>query len=393
MITRLLVVVAGSAGAVLAQTTWIVNASGGPGVHFTDLATAVAAAVDGDTIACQHPTFGESLGGFTTAKGLTIVGDANGVPLTTNGAPIQVVGLPAGRTFRMAGFQAVIDGELRIVLQNCAGQVELDNLQAREPDWFFPSTPAIDITNCASVVLQDVVDFGVPAVRVVGSQVVLNHCWLGVTRILVGGGPGLCATNATVDVVQPNFHTAGLQQAPGVGYAAITATNSVLRLAGDAAAWVSGGPPFSATGGSAIVANGGTVTIDPAVTLAAGTGQPLCAGSATFVTARVPATWTATVARPGQPLAFSSMAPAGAAVWQALGLPGPLTGTPLGVLGLDPGTHFVFFPVAVASGTAPVTNATVVPAALPRGQAFASQAVVWDGSSLQIGAVVTFVVQ
>jgi hypothetical protein len=102
--------------ALAAQQTWTVNASGGPGAQFSSLAAAVAAAADGDVIVCQHPTFGEALGGFTTSKGLTIVGDGNGVPLTTLGAPIQVIGLPAGRTFRMAGFQAISDGELRITL-------------------------------------------------------------------------------------------------------------------------------------------------------------------------------------------------------------------------------------------------------------------------------------
>jgi hypothetical protein len=145
MRSTLLFAVIGSSAALPAQTTWIVNASGGPGVHFSDLAPAVAAAADGDTIVCQHPTFGDSLNGFTTNKELTIVGDANGVPLTTLVVPIQIVGLPAGKRFRMAGFQAIIDGELRIGVQNCAGEVTFDNLQARQPDFGFPTTPAIDI--------------------------------------------------------------------------------------------------------------------------------------------------------------------------------------------------------------------------------------------------------
>lgn len=375
-----------------AQSTWIVNADGGAGVHFSSLATAVAAAVDGDTIVCQHPTFGSSLGGFTTSKALTIVGDAAGVPLTTNLTPIQVVGLPAGRTFRMAGFQAVLDGELRITVQNCAGNVVLDNLQAREPDFFFPTTPAIDISNCTSVVLRDVVDFGVPAVRVTASRVVLTSCWLGVTRIGLGGGPCLLANGADVDVVQPNFRTAGFQQAPNVPYPAIEATNSLLRIAGSGTAVVSGGPPLSATGGSAVVANGGIVTRDANVTFAAGVGQAVATGTAAFFTRPVPATWTQMVATPGQPLVFSSSAPAGSAVWLALGPSGPQASTPLGWLGLEP-TGFVVLPVAIAGGVLPVTHLAVVPPALPRGQAFAAQPLVWDGVSLQLGAPVSFVVQ
>ena len=204
---RCWLVALGCSAALVAQTTWTVNASPGSGAQFHSLAAAVAVAADGDVIVCQHPMFGESLGGFTTNKGLTIVGDAHGVPLTTLATPIQVVGLPAGSTFRMAGFQSIQDGELRIVLQNCAGRVELDNLQARSPDFFFPSGPAIVVDQCASVVLRDVVDFGTPAVRVDSSRVVLSSCWLGLTRISVGGGPCVEANNAEVDVVQPVFRT------------------------------------------------------------------------------------------------------------------------------------------------------------------------------------------
>lgn len=376
-----------------AQTTWLVNASGGPGVQFTDLAAAVAAAADGDTIVCQQPTFGESLGGFTTNKGLTIVGDANGVPLTTNVAPVQVVGLPAGRTFRMAGFQAVLDGQLRIVLQNCAGRVELDNLQAREPDAMFPTTPGLDIANCASVVVRDVCDFGVPAVRVAGSQVLLSGCWLGITRIGVGGGPCLWATNATVEIVQPMFRTGGIQQAPGVWFPAIDATNSVLRLAGDASAMVSGGPPLSTLGGSAIVASGGSVVLDPAVGLLAGLGQPLLAGTAPVVVQPVPASWLPNVASPGQAATIRTTAASGAAVFVALGLPGPLTSTVFGTVGLDLAAPPVFFPLAVVPAAGVVNQPLPVPAGLPRGQTFTTQAVVWDGVLLQFGLPTTFVVQ
>lgn len=375
-----------------AQTTWIVNASGGAGVHFTDLAPAVAAAADGDTIRCQHPLFGESLNGFTTNKGLTIVGDGNGVPLTTLTAPIQVVGLPAGRTFRLAGFQAVLDGELRIVLQNCQGHVEIDNVAAREPDFVFPTTPAIDIAGCTSVVLREVVDFGTPAARIDASRVVLVGCWLGLTRIDLGGGPCLWATNAEVDVVQPRFRTGGLQQAPGFGWPAITATNSVLRVAGQGPAVVSGGPPGSATGGSAIVAIGGSVTVAPTVTLLAGLGQPLTAGTATFATVVVPATWSST-AHPGNLVTFFTMAPAGAAVWLALGPSAPLVATPLGTLGIDAAAGYAMFPPQTSSGVAPVLGIAVVPPTLPVGQSFAAQAVVWDGAALRLTTPVTVVVQ
>lgn len=375
-----------------AQATWTVNASPGSGAQFQSLAAAVAAAADGDVIVCQQPMFGESLGGFTTNKGLTIVGDAFGVPLTTLGAPIQVVGLPAGSTFRMAGFQSVQDGELRIVLQNCAGRIELDNLQARSPDFFFPAGPAIDIAQCASVVLREVVDFGTPAVRVDSSRVVLSSCWLGITRIGVGGGPCLSASNAEVDVVQPVFRTGGLSAGVGAGWPAIAASNSVVRIGGVAGAIVSAGPSSSPTGGVAIVANAGAVRVDPAVALVAGLGQPVVAGTAAFVAAATPATWSASPAIAGQTLTIPTSAPAGAVAWLAVGSPLSLTTVALGTLGVDPATAVVL-PGALVPAGGRLTTAIALPAALPRGAAFAAQAVVWAGGSLVLAAPVAFVVQ
>ncbi len=382
----------GCCAALAAQTTWTVNATPGAGAQFQSLAAAVATAADGDVIVCQQPTFGESLGGFTTNKGLTIVGDANGVPLTTLATPIQVVGLPAGSTFRMAGFQSIQDGELRIVLQNCAGRVELDNLQARSPDFFFPSGPAIVVDQCASVVLRDVVDFGTPAVRVDSSRVVLSSCWLGLTRIRVGGGPCVEATNAEVDVVQPVFRTGGLGAGPNAPWAAIAATNSVVRIGGGAGAIVSAGPPSSATGGTAIVANGGSVRIDPAVVLAAGIGQPTTAGTAAFAAAAVPVSWCATPAVAGQPLDVRTAAPAGASVWLAISLPTALISTALGTLGVDAGSAAIVPAVVVPAG-GQVGTSIALPAGLLRGQGFAAQAVVWDGVALALGAPVAFAVQ
>ncbi|MFY9342015.1 MAG: hypothetical protein WAT39_05980, partial [Planctomycetota bacterium] len=82
-----------------------------------------------------------------------------------------------------------------------------------------------------------------------------------------------------------------------------------------------------------------------------------------------------------------------AAVFQALGTPGPLATSPLGLLGIEPAAPFAFFPLAVAPASGLVSHALVVPAAIGRGAAFASQAVVYDGSALVLGSPVTFVVR
>ena len=381
-------VVAAFVGPVLAQTTWVVNASGGPGVHFTTLAAAVAAATDGDTIRVQHPSMGQPVTGFTTNKGLTIVGESGDVPLVTTGpgfaAPIEIVGLPAARRFRMAGFLVPLAGELRIRVQNCAGQVHLENLHAREPDWSFPTTPAIDISGSASVTLRDVENFGAPAVGVDTSTVLLVSCQLGVTSVGLGGGPCLSATNSTVDVSQPLFQT-------GWSADCITLLNSDLRLGGSISAVVSGGSvPWWP--GTPIATQGGSVTLDPAVQLLASpAASPTVTGTATVTVTSVPASWTGH-AIPGQVLSITSTALAGSFVFQALGVPGLPVVTPFGTAGLDLAGPIAFFaPVLVPAG-GEVTNQVLIPPALPLGSAHATQSLVLAGTTLSLGLPCTFVV-
>lgn len=387
MLARLLSFV-GFAAAGLAQNTWIVDAAGGPGVSFPDLPSAVGSAsvVDGDTILVRTGPFGEGAAPFTTGKGLTIVGVGGQVPITTSPAsPIAIVGVPAGRTFRLVGFARSSDGAVDVRVQNCAGDVHLESLTAREPDALFPTGASIAVDNCASVMLRGLVNFGAPAVSVQASTVALVACQLGVTAIGLGGGQALAATGSTVDVVEPRFD-------PAWGSVAIQSTSSTLRIAGDGAALIRG--RATAPGTAAIVANGGAVTIDPAVPLTmTPPAAPPVLGTAAVLFAAVPASWTLDAARPAQPLSIRTTAPAGAAVFQALGAPGPLAATPFGVLGLDPLAPYAFFPVVVVPGTGVVTNVVTVPAAMPLGATFASQAVVWDGSQLRFGAPVSFTAQ
>jgi hypothetical protein len=369
---------------VLAQSTWVVNAAGGPGVHFTTVPAALASpgVVDGDTVLVHAGPFLEGCDPFTTSKGVTIVGVGGAVPIYTSSvAGIEVVGLPAGRSFRLVGFSKWTDGELRLRAASCAGTVHFENLHAREPDLFFPTQPAITIDACASVTLRDVENFGTPAVSVLLSRAAIVSCRLGITSLGLGGGAAVQASNAFVDVVQPRFE-------PVFG-SAILASNTDLRITGDGGALLAGGTSPSSV--PAILANGGSVVLDPAVPTPTGTA-PVLAGNAAFTVAPVAGSWTLAAATPGQTLSIRTRAATGAVVFQALGAPGPLSPTALGVLGIDAAVAFVFFPAAIAPARGVVTSQVLVPAALPVGQAFASQAVVWNGSTLGFGAPVTFTV-
>lgn len=365
----------------LAQATLIVNAGGGPGV-FVTVQDAVNAAADGDTIIVQE-WFGSGADGFTTNKGLTILGETGYTALGTRANDrIEVSGLPAGSVFRMAGFSRPSNGEIHIELNNCAGSVHLERMVAREFGFFFPTTASVTIDNCASVTMREFVNFGSPAVQVADSHLLLVDCQLGRTPINLPGGQALVGSNATIDIVQPRFDTT-LNNLPN----SILTTNCALTIAGDSTSYVIN------TGGPVIDATGGTVRLDPAVMMVPGSSFPVVTGSATVTSAKIPATWNDD-AIAGQLLTITASAPAGAGILQALGMPAPLAIGPLGTLGIDLMQPFAFFPLATVGASGFWTGTVAVPPQLPPGTALTTQSLLFGAAlPLQIGLPSAFVVR
>lgn len=360
-----------------AQQTWVVNAGGGPGVSFPDVPSAVAAASDGDTILVFTGPQGQGLTSFATSKGLTIVGVGGSVPIEPVPWPgmtmIDIANLPAGRMFRMVGFSELQWAPFRITVSGCDGGVHLEDIVGYNS---ILSGTDIWITDSASVTLRDVYAVGAPAVWIDTSTVSI------VSSQLIGQ-PCLTATDAVVDIVQPLF-------TPWWLTAAIHATNTTLRVAGDVGGSIPTGahPQYPQP---TVLASGGSVTLDPAVRyLPAG---PSVSGAAAVSIARVPASWTLQDAVAGATLSIRSTAAPGAVVFQALGSPGLLAATPLGLLGIDAALPYAFFAPALVPATASTSFALPIPAAIPRGFAAATQAVVFDQGALLLGASTTFVVQ
>lgn len=368
-----------------AQTTWIVNPGGGPGVHFTELAPAVAAAADGDTILVQWGPFLTGVSGFSTSKGLTIVGEGR-VFLNTQGTPVVIAGVPAGRQFRLAGFEAPRDQPLRISVQNCSGEVLLDNLHAVEPGPMPPSTASILVDRCALVTMRDVEAFGNPAVQIDHSTAVLVRCRLGITSLGLGGGPALQATDAVVSLSEPLLHTAD-------GHACITAVRTELRIGGSSAASIVGGLPAFALPGTAIQTTLGSVTLDPAVVVqSTPLSTPPVLGSALVSVQFVPAGWCEQAA-PGQVLTLHASQPANSTLLQFVGLPGPVAPTPFGSTLVLQAPFPVTLSAVVPSTVAQVVGTALpIPAALPPGLAFVAQTAVIDASGVELGIPVPFVV-
>ena len=360
-----------------AQATWVVDPAGGPGVDFTSLQAAVASpiVVDGDTILVSAPPTMPSET-IATAKGLTIVGV--GAPPMPD---VAVSGLPAGRAFRLVGFTRYEPGHFSVNLLSCDGSVHLEDLQSIGAGGM--SCCSVTASGCESVTMRGVTTYGDPAVGLTQSVATLVSCRLGYLGTTVIGGRAVIASQSVVDIVDPDFH-------PGLLPWPIQESDSTLRISGDASSRIEAGPAGSVNPAAAVFTYGGTVTIDPAITLVLPGGSAPILGTGTFSFASVPASWTLAPATPGQMLSIRSTAPANSAVFQALGVPGPLTSTPLGLIGIDTAAPFGFFPVAIAPASGVLTNQLLVPVSVGPGQAFTSQSVSWDGNSLRVGTPVTF---
>src|SRR5262245_50864538 len=88
----------GALGFLLLQTVWVVDDNGGPGVDFTDIPPAIAAAADGDILLVKAGSYSH----FTlSGKGLRILGegsDSTFVSSSPSSAGTSISAVPAGST-------------------------------------------------------------------------------------------------------------------------------------------------------------------------------------------------------------------------------------------------------------------------------------------------------
>jgi hypothetical protein len=354
-----------------AQQTWVVNVLGGPGVDFTDLPGAVLAAATGDTIIVQS-AIGQGASGFTTSKGLTILGEGGAVPIDS-WTPVVVSGLPPGEVFRMLGFSKMDSGPLNFVIEGCLGEVHLERISAHETPMFPTYEASIEILNSKSVTLRDVTTFGYPAVEVHWSTVQLSQCYLGTTKIGLGGGVAISGDNSTINIIEPHFNT-------GWGVpAAIDVHDSALTITGDSQSEIN-----NVGGGNAVFYGSGSLTVDPAVSLVAGPGALPILGAGTVVSKTVSATWSEGMVA-GQPLTLSTWAEPASAVFQAIGAPDALSPSAFGTLGIDLLSPVVFLPGTISPANGLTQTTLPVPASLLPGAALATQAIVFAGAAIELG--------
>lgn len=185
------------AASLAAQRTWIVDQVAGPGVDFTDIPPAVAAAAAGDRIVVRGSTPGApTYSSFVVGKPLDIE--------ATQGASVyffRVENLTAGQVARIAGFRCeprpyypLLDE--CVLVRNCVGTVLLANLNVwnrtgeYQPGFVVRDAVAVAIQGCVAVGRSAGLTTGGPALLVERSGVSIT------ASTLNGGDGGGSASNA-----------------------------------------------------------------------------------------------------------------------------------------------------------------------------------------------------
>lgn len=307
-----------------AQSTWVVDSAGGPGVNFTTIQEAVDAAADGDLVVVRgSPT---AYAPAIVMKGLRIVGQPKAglrPILAPGGYGFFVQYLQANRPCTLAGFDAVPGAKLAVL--SCAAPVVLDSIGS--PGAGFTVT----ITQVSSITVRDSTFEPGSGYSLVTAQstVVLSRCTLlGRNASLAGGGTpalaGIVATLGTVTLVDCTV-TGGL--GAGSAYPGSAALGMAL-----ANATVTGLTSLTGGGSLAVEQTGvsaSTLVLDPRVSV---TGA-IPAG-VNLVVKRVPNLRLRTGATS---LGIDvTQAPLGGVVAFVLGVPGQPVALGFGTLWLDP---------------------------------------------------------
>ncbi len=240
-----------------AQTEWIVDAAGGGGSQFTDIQSAVDAAVDGDRILVRAGTYA----GFTIdGKGLAVLGDP-GAGLFASAPSVTVRHIVAGQNVVVAGFTGIGGTSFfGATLDDCAGRVVLEQLVGI--DWWITDAADVRVNSCQvggrTVATRSRVTFTssslsagplnqdpVPALAVIDSEVMVARC-------NVAGQTSFMRTPTTAAIEV---------QAPGV-----------VTLTDDGSHTIAAGT--SSSPGLPAVRGDGTVIRDPRVQLLGGGGAP-----------------------------------------------------------------------------------------------------------------------
>ncbi|HZN40832.1 MAG TPA: hypothetical protein VFD82_18650 [Planctomycetota bacterium] len=232
--------------AALPAQTFVVDAAGGPGTHFTDIGTAVGAVPDGSLLlvrAGQYASFAIS------GKSLTILGEL-GVSMLGPTSSVTISSLGVGQRVAIHQLSSTLPsgGLTTVTCQGCAGEILLDHVRGGAF-----SELRLVAAQCAQVVLTHCILSSNPtAASLTASDVTLVDC-------SVASGHN---TNPTAPLLQQP----GLVQVGG----RVQLTNCMVSATGSL---------FAATP-AAVSMQGGSLRCDGATALHADFGFPALFGRA-----------------------------------------------------------------------------------------------------------------
>lgn len=147
---------------------WVVDDSGGPGVDFADLPPAIAAASPGDVLLLRTGTYSKPV----LDKGLTLQAD-QGAAVKVPGLRVELV--PGGQRVAIFGLTSSESASI----SDCGGKVWIEGCRFETLVWGSPG--AVNVLDCADVVLVDVVGIGrsitpTPGLKTSNSSVHVFEC-------------------------------------------------------------------------------------------------------------------------------------------------------------------------------------------------------------------------
>ena len=259
-----------------AQSVWVVDDDGGPGVDFTQISFAVNAAGEGDLVLVRDGTY---LNFVVNGKSITVVADRGAQPIINVYAliPIWVHDLAPGQEVYLRGLRFV--GTFfhfsepfpapSILIEDCAGEVWVEDCLFKSLGPTGSLGTAIDVNNCAGVnVTRCDITSNLADVLAFGSAISSRDSTLAVYDSILRGGRGF----------RPYFNSNGAGHGLRVVGGTIFVAGSVLQ-GGDGEALLAGAG--ATDGGDGLNVEGGAVVHVRDSSLAGGLGgTPTAGGSA-----------------------------------------------------------------------------------------------------------------
>ncbi|MFO1051255.1 MAG: hypothetical protein U1F36_03445 [Planctomycetota bacterium] len=379
----------------VAQTDWIVDATGGG--HFTDLPQAVAAAAPGDGLIVRAGSYT----GTTINFGLRIVGTTS-ARVTSGVLVIQAVPVSQGVSI------ANLTVESGVTIDSCPGPIVLDACAMVRSGGTSAtmSNTALRIMNSAHVAVHrcTVVSSSFPnqAITIADSTVALTDTYsvgsspypyfANLTQLAFPGGPGLSADRSVLHLTNPRLTGGGdgigldynwFTPFPIAGPPAMSVRSTTVRIAGNVSSVVtrsSGSVPD-------LEVTGGNLTVDPRTSVLARRVRTSTPPTVTSIDV-VDAAQSGLSPR----VDFTLLATSGATSWLLVSLPAPpIALPPLGDLWLDPASTILVG--GFVHQTDVVTTQVTLAAPIPTGTAITAQMAVVRPSGVSLGDPCHFVVR